>query len=140
MSSKDPKFFCEFCGAKVDKWAIQCDKCNRIFDSIKCPKCSNFGKAEDFPNGCPKCGFQSSSLDKLRDSIISAQGSGSNNLETANHKEDAKLTISRKILKDKYHTNKNSENLPSWMYLLIIGLLTAVIGVMAIILLNIISS
>lgn len=73
-ASKEPSFLCEFCGAKVDKYAIKCNTCGHIFDSIKCPSCGFQGKADAFPNGCPKCGYQSSSLEELRDKIINAQG------------------------------------------------------------------
>ncbi|MBN2650773.1 MAG: zinc ribbon domain-containing protein [Spirochaetales bacterium] len=56
---KEPDFYCEGCGTKVDKWAIDCPKCGRVFDSIKCPQCEFTGKANQFTNGCPVCGFQS---------------------------------------------------------------------------------
>lgn len=154
MSKKAPNFFCEFCGAKVDKWAIQCDKCGRVFDSIKCPKCSYVGKADDFPNGCPQCGFHSSSLDQLRDSIKNAQSKASggdtdegesHNGHRHNHAGSASGTAaapsrrggtSRKVSAPK----RTSEGqLPGWAYLLIIGLLSGVIGVMAMVLLNLLA-
>lgn len=56
---REPGFYCEGCGTKVDKWAIECPSCNRIFDSIKCPRCNFTGTARQFTNGCPVCGFQS---------------------------------------------------------------------------------
>ncbi len=59
MANRKPGFFCEGCGEKVDKWALQCPKCGKIFDSIKCPECNHTGTAVEFTNGCPKCGFMS---------------------------------------------------------------------------------
>ena len=72
-NSEGPSFLCEFCGAKVDKWAIKCNSCGHLFDSIKCPSCSYVGKAEDFPNGCPQCGFESSQLEEMREKIMNLQ-------------------------------------------------------------------
>lgn len=141
MGKKIPSFFCEFCGARVDKWAIQCDKCHRVFDSIKCPKCSYVGKAEDFPNGCPDCGFQSSSLNQLRDSIMTAQGMGDEEDGSGEHKgHDHSKSISRKVTSQKGGKSSSEGNLPGWAYLLIIGILTGVIGVMALVLLNILQA
>lgn len=112
MAKKPPDFFCEFCGAKVDKWAIQCGSCNRIFDSIKCPKCDFVGKADDFPNGCPKCGFQSSSLNKLRDNIISAQGKNiPNSSKSETRAGDSPKGTPSKPKKEKIY--------PLWVYLVV---------------------
>lgn len=55
--AKIPSYFCEACGTKVDKLATSCPTCGKLFDSIKCPMCAYTGKAHEFPNGCPKCGF-----------------------------------------------------------------------------------
>ena len=59
MAKQKPHYFCEACGAQVDKWDIQCPHCGKQFDSIKCPQCGHSGHAQEFSNGCPSCGFMS---------------------------------------------------------------------------------
>ena len=59
MAKPKPHYFCEACGAQVDKWDIQCPHCGKQFDSIKCPQCGYSGHAQEFSNGCPSCGFMS---------------------------------------------------------------------------------
>ena len=53
---KRPRYFCENCGAEVAKDAKVCPHCGRFFSSVKCPRCSYVGKADDFTFGCPLCG------------------------------------------------------------------------------------
>lgn len=59
MPKQKPNYFCEACGARVDKWDIRCPHCGKQFDSIKCPQCNYSGNAQEFSNGCPSCGFMS---------------------------------------------------------------------------------
>ncbi len=81
MASRKPGFFCEGCGEKVDKWALQCPSCGKIFDSIKCPECSNTGTAEEFSNGCPVCGFMSKAQKEKLKSEMKASKRSNNNSE-----------------------------------------------------------
>ncbi len=50
-------FFCEACGKAVALKASKCPHCGRIFDAVKCPKCSFSGRPELFTDGCPSCGY-----------------------------------------------------------------------------------
>ncbi len=52
-------FFCENCGKPVALKAPKCPSCGRLFDAVKCPKCSFTGKESLFSNGCPSCGYLS---------------------------------------------------------------------------------
>lgn len=53
-------FFCENCGTRVDSRADKCPGCGRIFQAVKCPRCSTTGSPEDFRSGCPSCGYLAS--------------------------------------------------------------------------------
>jgi ssDNA-binding Zn-finger/Zn-ribbon topoisomerase 1 len=57
MDTKNPRFFCDNCGAEVPMSAKSCPQCGRFFASIRCPKCGFTGKDEDFARGCPVCGY-----------------------------------------------------------------------------------
>ncbi|MDR0670485.1 MAG: zinc ribbon domain-containing protein [Treponema sp.] len=52
-----PRFFCDNCGAEVDKSAKSCPACGRFFASVRCPACGFTGGEEDFVRGCPSCGY-----------------------------------------------------------------------------------
>jgi hypothetical protein len=54
---KEPRFFCEHCGAEVRRDARVCPRCGHFFSSVKCPKCGYSGKPDDFIGGCPSCGY-----------------------------------------------------------------------------------
>ena len=54
---KEPKFFCEHCGAEVRQNARVCKKCGRFFSSVRCPMCGKSGDAPMFNSGCPFCGY-----------------------------------------------------------------------------------
>ncbi|MDR0540395.1 MAG: zinc-ribbon domain-containing protein [Spirochaetaceae bacterium] len=57
---KQPRFFCDNCGAEVPKTANSCPRCGRFFASIRCPKCGfSGGNDTAFSNGCPRCGYSS---------------------------------------------------------------------------------
>jgi predicted RNA-binding Zn-ribbon protein involved in translation (DUF1610 family) len=51
------KFFCENCGAEVNRNADRCPSCGRIFASVRCPACGFTGEEERFKKGCPVCGY-----------------------------------------------------------------------------------
>jgi RNA polymerase subunit RPABC4/transcription elongation factor Spt4 len=55
--SKQPKFFCEHCGAEVKQHAKVCTHCGKFFSSVRCPMCGKSGAAKDFSEGCPYCGY-----------------------------------------------------------------------------------
>jgi uncharacterized membrane protein YvbJ len=58
---KAPRFFCDNCGAEVDRDTKKCPQCGRFFASIRCPRCGFTGPEEYFTAGCPACGYSSNS-------------------------------------------------------------------------------
>jgi ssDNA-binding Zn-finger/Zn-ribbon topoisomerase 1 len=56
---KAPRFFCDNCGAEVDRDTKKCPRCGRFFASVRCPRCGYTGPEEDFAAGCPACGYSS---------------------------------------------------------------------------------
>jgi hypothetical protein len=57
---KQSRFFCEHCGAEVERSAKQCSSCGKFFSSILCPSCGFSGEEFLFDRGCPVCGYSSS--------------------------------------------------------------------------------
>jgi predicted RNA-binding Zn-ribbon protein involved in translation (DUF1610 family) len=55
--SKKPRFFCDNCGAEVDRDVKACPHCGRFFASIRCPSCGFAGEERLFAGGCPSCGY-----------------------------------------------------------------------------------
>jgi predicted RNA-binding Zn-ribbon protein involved in translation (DUF1610 family) len=55
--SKNPRFFCESCGAEVPLNAKNCPRCGKTFASVRCPNCSFSGEEGLFRDGCPVCGY-----------------------------------------------------------------------------------
>ncbi len=51
------RFYCESCGQEVEPTARRCPSCGKSFTSVKCPQCGFEGRAPDFANGCPACGY-----------------------------------------------------------------------------------
>lgn len=54
---KNPRFFCEHCGAEVRQNDKVCSTCGRFFSSVKCPSCGYSGDSAVFRDGCPVCGY-----------------------------------------------------------------------------------
>ena len=55
---KNPRFFCENCGAEIPLEAKQCPRCGRLFQSVRCPSCGFTGEEALFTlGGCPVCGY-----------------------------------------------------------------------------------
>jgi uncharacterized membrane protein YvbJ len=52
-----PRFFCDNCGAEVDRNARSCTQCGRFFAQVRCPSCGFTGEEESFARGCPSCGY-----------------------------------------------------------------------------------
>ena len=52
-----PKFFCENCKREVSSKDKICPYCGRFFNDVRCPRCNFTGKAREFYNGCPSCGY-----------------------------------------------------------------------------------
>ncbi|NNM67987.1 MAG: hypothetical protein HKM06_08265 [Spirochaetales bacterium] len=69
---KTSRFYCENCGHEVPFNAAICPHCNKIFKAVKCPICSFSGPPDKFLNGCPMCGYLSttSSLNRKRASEV----------------------------------------------------------------------
>jgi predicted RNA-binding Zn-ribbon protein involved in translation (DUF1610 family) len=55
--NKMPRFFCDNCGAEVDRNARSCAQCGRFFAQVRCPSCGFTGEEESFVRGCPSCGY-----------------------------------------------------------------------------------
>jgi predicted RNA-binding Zn-ribbon protein involved in translation (DUF1610 family) len=55
--ASNPKFFCENCGAQVDRNSERCPECGRYFSSVRCPSCGFTGAESLFRQGCPVCGY-----------------------------------------------------------------------------------
>ena len=60
------RFYCESCGKEVPFNAEVCPYCGREFEAVKCPICGFEGRAEQFRNGCPSCGYLSVNLELER--------------------------------------------------------------------------
>jgi len=56
-----PKFYCENCKKEVSSRDKICPHCGRFFSDVRCPRCNFVGKAGEFLNGCPTCGYLRSS-------------------------------------------------------------------------------
>ena len=57
--AKSPRFFCENCGAEVNRNTKSCPRCGRYFASVRCPACGFTGAEGLFSGGCPVCGYSS---------------------------------------------------------------------------------
>lgn len=131
--SEGPNFLCEFCGAKVDKWAIKCNSCGHLFDSIKCPSCSYVGKAEDFPNGCPQCGFHSSQLEEMREKIMNLQAqesTGERKIKVGGSGKSKALRTFSIPVSNRKKRDASEPRLPKELYFIISLLLFIGIGVL----------
>lgn len=51
------RFFCENCGEEVKPTAKVCPSCGAFFTNVRCPRCNYTGKAHEFAQGCPVCGY-----------------------------------------------------------------------------------
>jgi predicted RNA-binding Zn-ribbon protein involved in translation (DUF1610 family) len=54
---KQPRFFCDNCGAEVGGDTKACPSCGRFFVSVRCPACGFSGEERLFAGGCPACGY-----------------------------------------------------------------------------------
>jgi predicted RNA-binding Zn-ribbon protein involved in translation (DUF1610 family) len=59
--NKQPRFFCDNCGAEVGRDLKACPHCGRFFASIRCPSCGFTGEERLFARGCPSCGYSAPS-------------------------------------------------------------------------------
>lgn len=50
-------FYCDNCGSLVAANASNCPTCGRYFSAVKCPKCEYTGALREFTEGCPVCGY-----------------------------------------------------------------------------------
>ncbi|MDR0402737.1 MAG: hypothetical protein LBH35_04010 [Treponema sp.] len=57
MKHSDARFFCENCGAEVNRDTGRCPSCGRVFASVRCPACGFTGGESLFREGCPVCGY-----------------------------------------------------------------------------------
>jgi uncharacterized membrane protein YvbJ len=57
MKKKQPRFFCDKCGAEVPINLKKCPDCGSFFASVLCPCCGHSGAEDEFKYGCPACGY-----------------------------------------------------------------------------------
>jgi predicted RNA-binding Zn-ribbon protein involved in translation (DUF1610 family) len=57
MKGSSARFFCENCGAEVNRDTGRCPSCGRIFASVRCPSCGFTAAESLFKEGCPVCGY-----------------------------------------------------------------------------------
>lgn len=119
MKNKKAKFFCENCGAEVPENAKLCKKCGKFFISVRCPNCGRTGTSKEFKKGCPSCGY------------ATGKNSFSSSEKTHNHSVALNHIFGQAKNFPSDKKNSRQENsLPTWIYLLTLGMLVAVmIGV-----------
>ena len=59
MMKEKPRFYCGTCGREVPVNVEECPYCGMQFYGVMCPRCGKNGPANDFINGCPRCGYRS---------------------------------------------------------------------------------
>jgi uncharacterized membrane protein YvbJ len=106
--NKTPRFFFDICGHEVGNDIKTCPYCGRYFASIRCPKCGFSGEDSLFVNGCPSCGYSASPVPEAQKAL--------------------KTPKKKRSRKKKTPTE---EPLPSWVYLVLIASLFAVIAVLS---------
>ena len=118
---KVKEFFCEECGKPVSLRASKCPHCGRVFDAVKCPKCSFTGRADLFSNGCPTCGYLRAERGaERRADDEKAFASIEPGLVTPETDGAPIAGVSRKVDK----RGKTRRQIPSWIYTVIsVGLL-----------------
>jgi predicted RNA-binding Zn-ribbon protein involved in translation (DUF1610 family) len=57
MKGSSARFFCENCGAEVNRTTGRCPSCGRVFASVRCPACGFTAAESLFKEGCPVCGY-----------------------------------------------------------------------------------
>ncbi len=60
---EEPTFYCETCGHQVGAYEDECPHCGMPFYGVRCPQCGFNGKARQFVNGCPRCGYKAAASD-----------------------------------------------------------------------------
>lgn len=69
-----PKFYCETCGREVPVDVDECPYCGMHFYGVMCPRCGKSGPANEFINGCPRCGYRSIKGGTLSTSNVAVLG------------------------------------------------------------------
>lgn len=87
------RFYCENCGKEVEESHDICPHCGAFFTAIKCPKCGFRGKLHQFDHGCPRCGY----------------------LSERDFEEIRQVDLGE--------TRKPRKPLPTWLFLLILGIM-----------------
>ena len=116
MASKQPRFFCDFCGTEVKRNDRICPNCGKFFSAVRCPNCGLTGQAALFVKGCPSCGY--SVLPRSEES-----GDGSSNKK----KRHKKLRLRRDTEDKSGKAGAAGDPLPFWVYLAVIVLFVAVV-------------
>jgi len=51
------RYYCGNCSREVSSNATACPYCGSGFTAVRCPKCDFEGRAPEFVDGCPSCGY-----------------------------------------------------------------------------------
>jgi hypothetical protein len=80
-TSEEPTFYCETCGHQVGAYEEACSHCGMPFYGVRCPQCGFNGKARQFVNGCPRCGYKAPPSDSYE--MLEAEALAVNTAEKA---------------------------------------------------------
>jgi predicted RNA-binding Zn-ribbon protein involved in translation (DUF1610 family) len=119
------RFFCGNCGEEVDQRDELCSHCGAVFSAIKCPQCGYRGKLHEFRHGCPSCGFLGEH--RVRDTGGSSPGRTS--------------AVSGEGLLQKLFSvasgKSGSDGAPAWLFWLILAVMVASFGALALVYMSI---
>ena len=123
MASKQPRFFCDFCGTEVKRNDRICPNCGKFFSAVRCPACGLTGQAALFVKGCPDCGY----------AVLPGSESASNSTAKKRQKKARKAhpqgKSPRNAAPSKRKPQAAGDPLPIWIYIAVACLLAAVVAV-----------
>ena len=118
MESKQPRFFCEFCGTEVKRNDRFCPKCGKFFAAVHCPSCNFTGQPALFVKGCPSCGYAV---------LPGTEGATKPAKKRQKRMRKARGKGFRHDTAAKRGTQAASDPLPLWIYIAVAALLAAVV-------------
>ena len=116
MASKEPRFFCDFCGTEVKRNDRICPKCGKFFSAVRCPNCGLTGQAALFVKGCPSCGY----------SVLPGSEESEGAATTKEKLKKPRARHSKAAKHDK--AEAAGDPLPLWVYIAVACLLAAVVA------------
>ena len=126
MASKEPRFFCDFCGTEVKRNDRICPNCGKFFSAVRCPNCGLTGQVAMFVKGCPSCGY----------AVLPGTESASSPAAQKKQKKARKARphgkSPRRGAAAKREAGGAGDSLPLWVYLAVACLLAAVVAGMVI--------